>query len=272
MSLRALKWITIFLPPFLIGGFEYIRHDFMTGYLSMEAGNGYMVILTFILSYFFATWMFRTIDRTQKRLSEEQAKRAVFEERERMALELHDNIAQMLFFLNVKLKQSHMEEAKSVLVEIDSYLRQAIFNLRTSPLEGTDLKDRLHKWLTDWSKVSGIQVDQDIQLQQGYYSQTEEVQLFGIIQESFTNIRKHSSASNASIVLNTFPGEWLLTITDNGIGIENDDRMDSKYGISIMRKRANELGASFEISKLKSGGAKVLLHAQRSTVQRGSGL
>lgn len=64
-----------------------------------------MTLLTLLLSYLFGTWMFGRIQSMNVKLAEEQAKRAVYEERERLAQELHDNIAQILFFMNVQLKK-----------------------------------------------------------------------------------------------------------------------------------------------------------------------
>lgn len=136
LSLRTLKLFTIMPPPVLIGGFEYIRHDFLLGVLSMETGNLYITALTLLLSYLFATWMFRRIGRTNERLAAEEAKRAVYEERERLAQEPHDNIAQILFFLNVQARKGQIDEARSAVSELDHQLRQAIFNLRTVPEEG----------------------------------------------------------------------------------------------------------------------------------------
>jgi signal transduction histidine kinase len=248
MSLRTLKLFTILLPCFIIGGFEYVRHDFMTHYLSMETGNFYITLLTLCLSYIFASWMFRKIERINNRLSQEQARRAVYEERERLATELHDNLAQTLFFLNVKLKLGELEDAKAAVSEIDSSLRQAIFNLRTPPEAGTAFSDRLHKWLKEWETVTGIELSEEISLHGHAFSASEEVQLFGIVQEAFTNIRKHSGATFAAITLHVTSEGWLLHITDNGSGIEKMKGSKSQsYGIDMMQKRATELGATWEL-------------------------
>lgn len=242
MSLRTLKWLTVFLPPVVIGGFEYIRHDLLLGYVSMETGNLYIAGISLIISYLFAEWAFRRINSIHKRLGEEQSRRAVYEERERLANELHDDIAQMLFFLNVKLKQAEVDEAKSVLSDIDSYLRQAIFSLRSSPEESMELSNRIGTWLNDWCVVTGITADKDIEIQPDVFSRTEEVQLFGIIQEAFTNIRKHSGAVEASILFHASREGGILSIKDNGSGVEDDSLQSKRYGLPMMRKRASEMG------------------------------
>lgn len=108
MSYRTLKIIAILLPPLLIGGFELIRHSVLLDNLSMDVGNYLITILTLIISYVFTTWMFKNIEENNQRLTAEREMRAVYEERERLAKELHDNIAQTLFLLKVNLKKGKL--------------------------------------------------------------------------------------------------------------------------------------------------------------------
>lgn len=259
MTYRTLYWLTVLLPPLIIGGFEFIRHDFLLAYLSMETGNVYITMLTLLLSFLFATWMFRTIERMNARLVEEQARRAVYEERERLARELHDGIAQSLFFLNVKLKQGHLDDARVAVSAIDNHVRQAIFNLRSLPEEGS-LKQRLEKWLTQWSALSGVDVSHEIRVMDNFFTPAEEVQLFGIIQEAFANIRKHAQAQHAWIRLTTDePHNWVLAIEDDGVGVPPTPTETKKYGLSMMRERAKQLNAVIDIRPRMDGGTIISL-------------
>lgn len=271
MSLRTLKTLTILIPPLIIGGFEYIRHDFLLSELSMESGNLYITLLTLLLSYVFASWMFHSIGRTNERLAAEEAKRAVYEERERLAQELHDNIAQILFFLNVQLKKGQLQEARSAVAEIDHHLRQAIFNLRTPPEEAADFPARLSTWLEEWSGITGIAVEQSIRVPEAI-PPSSEVQLFAIIREAFTNVRKHSEADHAVIELGQAEteGRWILRIRDNGIGLSPEPKetaetpaaaqgssSSNRYGLFQMRKHAEALGAELTVTTMEQGGTEV---------------
>lgn len=258
MSLRTLKLFAVMIPCFIIGGFEFIRHEFLLTHLSMEAGNFYITLITLVLSYLFATWMFRSIERINRKLAQEEARRAVYEDRERLAGELHDNLAQTLFFLNVKLKQGHLEDAKAAVSEIDNSLRQAIFNLRTPPEAGSSFAVRLHKWLQDWETLTDIVLTRDISIPDHAFTSLEEVQLFGIMQEAFTNIRKHSKASHASISLQVSEGGWRLQIRDNGCGIQLNQGTTKQYGTGLMQKRALELGADLELQSDPEGNGTEL--------------
>ncbi|TCP54710.1 two-component system nitrate/nitrite sensor histidine kinase NarX [Tumebacillus sp. BK434] len=269
MTYRTLKMFSILLPTFLIGGFEYIRHDYLLDVMTMEEGNLYITILTLILSFLFATWMFRMLERMNARLAEEQAKRAVYEERERLAQELHDGIAQTLFFLNVKLKKGRLDEASAAVATIDQQVRQAIFNLRALPEEGSSLRLRLEKWLGDFTTLTGIDVTPRLGLPDDRFTATEQVQLFGIIQEAFANIRKHSGAKQVDLTLQeTATGGWQLAITDDGRGIAAPLEARQGYGLTMMQERAQKLGADFDITGTPSGGTQLLFTSCKGRLGR----
>ncbi|HJV46813.1 MAG TPA: ATP-binding protein [Bacillota bacterium] len=263
MNYQTLKLLTMIVPTVLIGGFEYIRHMFLISYLSMTTGNLYITILTFILSALFATWMFRLIEQMNEKINREQAKRAVYEERERLARELHDNIAQTLFLLNVKLKQGKLEESKSAVTEIDFQLRQAIFNLRSDPEEGGEFSIRINKWVHEWSVVTGVEVNEMGKQIDDLFSPQEEVQLFGIIQEAFTNIRKHADATEVTIRFDFTPDGWRLQIIDNGRGmVGNSEPNNHQYGLKMIRERAAKIGASIEMDNSShNGGTRLMIES-----------
>jgi two-component system nitrate/nitrite sensor histidine kinase NarX len=146
MSYRFLKLSTIFIPTLLIGGFEFLRHSVLLLHdFSMTEGNYFITILTFFVSYAFSNWMFKTIEEKNRRILSEREMRAIYEERERLAKELHDNIAQTLFLLKVYLKKGKLHDAQSLVNSIDSNVRQAIFNLRISPNEKSSFSDRVQR-------------------------------------------------------------------------------------------------------------------------------
>lgn len=280
MSLRSLKWFTILLPPFIIGSFEYIRHsEWMLRYLSMERGNLYITLLSLVVSYLVSTRLFRRIEGTNRHLAEEQTKRAVLEERERLARDLHDRIAQMLFYLNVSLKDGKVEEARSVAAEIDGHLRQAIYNLRQAPDKVRSFADHVAGWIREWRLLTGIEVDVKIDLPPDCFNEQEQIALVGIIQEAFTNIRKHAEASRVAFDLRADERQWEMRVRDNGKGSASqkwtgtgpEEAADalvpegkSKYGISIMQKRALELQATLSINTEPGQGWELVLKGKRS--------
>ena len=259
MSFRTLKIITILVPPLLIGSFELIRHSVLLYHMSMETGNYLIILLTLVVSYVFSTWMFKMIEEKNHRLATEREMRAVYEERERLAKELHDNIAQTLFLLKVNLKKGKIYEASGLVNSIDANLRQAIYNLRVNPLEMISFPKRVENWLIEWSTVSGIETNISIQITEGYFSPSEEVQLFGIIQEAFTNIRKHSEAQSAGLLLQMIPNGWEMKIEDDGKGFSKNERSLNQYGLVMLKERVEKIDAVLEFSSEKNHGTKIMV-------------
>ncbi|WP_040208227.1 sensor histidine kinase [Neobacillus jeddahensis] len=262
MSNRLLIFFTALLPTILIGGFEFFRHKTLLHRLSMETGNYLITILIFLISYAFAVWIFHIIETKNHRIADEREMRAIYEERERLAKELHDSIAQTLFLLKVNLKKRKLDEAGALINSIDTQLRQAIFNLRMNPAEDISFLKRIENWLEDWSTVSGINIDSNIQLIETCFTPAKEVQLFGIIQEAFTNIRKHSQASNVSFKFHLTENGWVLDIEDNGVGFEMTAIGLKQYGLTMVKERADRLGATCEINSQKGLGTKIIVRGK----------
>lgn len=263
MAYRTLKILTILVPTIVIGGFEFIRHTLLYPELSMKTGNYIITILTFIISTFYANWMFRTIEEQNQRISKERELRAVYEERERLAKELHDNIAQSLFLLKVDIKKGKVKEAGAILQSIDNNLRQAIFNLRLKPSEHVSFSTRIENWIEEWVTVSGMESKVEIQLENGFFLPQEEVQLFGIIQEAFANIRKHARASVANLQLRTQGDQWQLVIRDDGVGFVPDEIPPQKYGLLMLKERAAKIDGEVHVQTGEGNGTTILVKGVR---------
>jgi len=101
VSYKQIKWLILIIPTLTIGLWEYVRHDFLLPYISMELGNVLAPIIVFLVTILFLTQLFDILERNQKELERAKALQAALEEREKIARELHDGIAQSLFLINV---------------------------------------------------------------------------------------------------------------------------------------------------------------------------
>lgn len=101
MSYKQIKWLILIIPTLTIGLWEYVRHEFLLPYISMELGNVLAPIIVFLVTILFLTQLFDILERNQKELERAKALQAALEEREKIARELHDGIAQSLFLINV---------------------------------------------------------------------------------------------------------------------------------------------------------------------------
>jgi len=198
---------------------------------------------------------------------------AVAQERLRIAHEMHDGIAQVLGYVNTKvqaateyIRRNKTDEGLEQLRELaeaarEAYrdVRESIVDLRTLPGPTRSFQDVLQEYIDRWKEQTGIAtqltVDGDLTLPPGF-----ELQLVRIIQESLTNVRKHSKATAASVDVRRRDGKLLLTVTDNGAGFSQSTLSRSvfpRFGLSTMRERAESIGAAFTIESTPGSGTSV---------------
>src|SRR5205807_9405778 len=174
------------------------------------------------------------------------------QERLRIAHEMHDGIAQVLGYVNTKvqaateyIRRNKIEEGLEQLRQLaeaarEAYsdVRESIVDLRTLPGPARSFQDVLQEYIDRWQEQTGITaqlvVDPDVTLPPG-----NELQLVRIIQESLTNVRKHSRATTASVDVRRFDGKLRLAVTDNGVGFAQGTLSRGvfpRFGLSTMRE------------------------------------
>ncbi len=143
-SLRRLKWGAILLPTLFILWSETVRHRFFDD-APVWLGNLVTATVAFLGSYFFAHLMFRLIERIEAAFIARNQRLAVLEERDRIARELHDGLAQLLAAITLQSERAHASladgntQAARVAVERIAQassaayadVREAIVGLRT---------------------------------------------------------------------------------------------------------------------------------------------
>jgi signal transduction histidine kinase len=121
------------------------------------------------------------------------------------------------------------------------------------------LTDALEDFVNRWQDQSGIQgelqTDGELQL-----SPIAELQLLRIIQESLSNVRKHSGAQLARVDLRQVNEHIEVVVEDDGRGFDLASRSREgfpRFGLAIMRERAESIAASFEIDSAPQQGTRV---------------
>ena len=182
---------------------------------------------------------------------------ATADERQRLAREIHDGIAQEVASLGYVVDHmastskdpavaQGLRDLRGELSRVVADLRLSIFDLRSdvSPTSG------LGAALSDYVRQVGAKSDLTVHLTLNEaptrLSPAVEGELLRIAQEAITNARKHASAENLWVDCWTSPPEASLTVRDDGRGING--RRDDSYGISIMRERATRIDATLDIS------------------------
>lgn len=202
---------------------------------------------------------------------------AALEERDRLAREMHDHLAQGLGYLNVKasitddlLSGGRIDEAQESLLELKKVtkvvytdVREAIFNLRTAVSSGVGLLPTLQDYLAEYRAHYGVDVRLVIGDEDSAEFSTEVAsQLLCIIQEALTNVRKHAGASRACVGCRQDGDQVCISIEDDGLGFDpaqvaEEDRQC--FGLSIMRERAESVGGSLELDSQPGQGTRVVV-------------
>lgn len=202
-------------------------------------------------------------------LAEKARVTAIVEERQRLARELHDAVSQQLFAISMtatalgRTLEKDVEKAKRQVALIEemasvaqSEMRALLLHLRPVHLEGKPFAVALRELLQELSSKMPVaiqwEMDEDIRLAKGV-----EDQLFRVAQEAISNTLRHSRADRLEMKLLRRADGVRLTIRDNGVGFELDQRKQSSYGLMTMAERVNEIGGFMNIVTAPGKGTKI---------------
>jgi two-component system, NarL family, sensor kinase len=192
------------------------------------------------------------------------------EERRRFSRELHDSLGQYLAGVKMNLDMfSNSQPADRLLSEAIQLLDQSIAETRTiSHLLHPPLLDEAGfssaaKWyLEGFAQRSGIDVKMDLPEDVGRLPKPIELGLFRVLQESLTNIHRHSGSARAEVTLRLFPNQVILEVRDYGKGIprellDNFRTKGASFGVGLagMRERVRELGGQLNIQPRAPGNS-----------------
>jgi signal transduction histidine kinase len=188
------------------------------------------------------------------------------EERRRIARELHDGIGQYLAAIKmsceVALAQSKPADSTEALEDSLELLDRCTAEVRTLShllhpplLEEMGLASAVPWYVQGFTERSGIRVELDVPSQLERLPQSVEMVLFRVLQESLTNIHRHSGSKIAKIRLYIKDGWAILNIEDRGKGFHsnNGHAFNAGVGIAGMRERVREQGGELQITSSKDG-------------------
>jgi nitrate/nitrite-specific signal transduction histidine kinase len=277
MSYKQIKWIILIVPALTLTVWEYTRHHIFLDHISMELGNWLSPLIELAVSITFLLKLFSMLEATQEELNRERSRQVALKEREKIARELHDGIAQSLFLMSVKMDQLEQgqqdgEQAertkglRKTVHQVNEYVRQAISNLRY-PMDPDALPwmQFLERMVNEFSLETGIEASWDWQLSEERLSAKEKVELYASIREALLNVRKHAQAQKVWIKsMEHNDNSWSCIVEDDGVGTEGDPfRHQDRYGLKIMNERAVEMGWLLQI-KREHGKTKVEIRKEVS--------
>ncbi|PWI58364.1 histidine kinase [Sulfoacidibacillus thermotolerans] len=209
--------------------------------------------------------------------------RFTLEERERIARDLHDTVAQNLAYATMQLKllrkaQKDVPEAKDLndqLQAITEVLDDSIKELRNSLYDlnfelDTDLIDFIRDVAAKLNARTGITVETYVSEDHTPWPKRIEVQLARIVQEILTNIRKHAQATRVVIHIERVKEHLSIRIRDNGRGfiVEEAENRKGHYGLRSIKERCRLIGGQAAVESEPGKGAvwRIVISADPSQV------
>ena len=192
---------------------------------------------------------------------------ATAKERNRLARELHDSVAQTLYGLTLQAEAASRQLNAGQTKEVENYLREIresaqqtlqetrllIFELRPPILESEGLVSALQARLESVESRSGLKTQINLQ-EVGRLPNGIESGLYGISNEILNNILKHAHASVINVSLGKKAGNIFLEISDNGVGFSLDlAEQHGGLGLKGMRERAEQINADLRIISGENG-------------------
>lgn len=210
------------------------------------------------------------------RLTRENMRISLMNERQMLANQIHDSLAQTLAYAKMRLnvlsdamQHEDYPKANRYLADVEEAVDLAYADLRDLITQYRDrinprgLVPAIQELAKSFRKKANADVDflnlaQDVSL-----TPDEEIQVFHIIQESLYNIAKHARARHVVITFDLENGQYIVNVADDGVGVQkkNDESstMGKSFGLTIMRERAARLNGKLSVESRPAGGTVIRL-------------
>ncbi len=227
-----------------------------------------LAVLITLLLYALYYWRLKQVERQFNLL---------LRERNRIAREIHDTLAQGFAGVSVQLElvnrllvfpteaaKEHLNRARLLVRESLSEARRSIWELRSQEADSRDLAGRFSKLSRQVGEVSGTDVQLTIH---GIYRQLDpqvEDEVFRIGQEALANAVRHSGAQRITIDLTFTSRKLKMTVADDGRGFVSEKKSagpDGHFGLQGMRERAEQIRGELTIQSSVGSGTTVYLEA-----------
>ena len=213
-------------------------------------------------------------------LHEAEEQWTIHAERDRIARELHDSLAQVLGVIHLQLRslEARAKDEASLGIadelsaladtadEAYSDVREAILGLRETVREDDGLEGSLREYLRKYSRQTGILATLTCEGDtRRALSPRSEVQLLRVVQEALTNTRKHAKASRVTVRIDCTNGGTTLAIEDDGVGFDLTtvvSSMEGGFGLASMRERVEQVGGRLDVHTAPNAGTTIVVRLE----------
>jgi signal transduction histidine kinase len=247
---------------------------------------GPSMLVSLLFSLLLGTWIARVIEQSQERaelidqleaarseLADADHARGVMAERERLAREIHDTLAQgftsivMLAQAAAAALPARPGQVGGQLATIEDVARENLAEARAlvsayTPvaLDGSTLADAVRRLVERFGRETGLQVALEIGAGVAQLSRSQEVVALRAVQEALTNVRRHARAQRVSVrLVAEAPGGGIrVEVGDDGVGFgPAPDAAEGGFGLAGIRGRVSEVGGQLEVASSPGTGTRV---------------
>ncbi|MBX5467438.1 MAG: sensor histidine kinase [Firmicutes bacterium] len=269
-----LKWLTTAGPTAFVTVAEVVRFVFLRRWLPPAEVSLVAILVTLVGAAAFSSFVFGIVERMERERTAYKEAMLALKERERLAREMHDGLAQNLAAINLKvhrlshlLAQRDLEAMAEELVAVQaavnlSYteVRQSLYDLKAGQRLAEGFWTALEKQAEEFHRQTGVAVRvEPLPDRQEPWNEMAAVQMLRIVQECLANVRRHAEAHQVRIWGTIQNGEFRLTVADDGKGFEPGQERDRghHFGLSIMQERAESVGGRVVVQSTVGKGTEV---------------
>ncbi|GAA4627969.1 sensor histidine kinase [Actinoallomurus vinaceus] len=261
-----------------VGGFKNLNASTVPVYLIFVAATSAVALALLVLELRRRTALDRLAEANARReaaLEENaglhaqllaQAREAgVLDERQRMAREIHDTLAQGFTGIIAQLEAArqnpvewrrYADQAQTLARENLAEARRSVEALRPPHLDEARLPEAIAGMSERWSRTSGVPVGVETAGEPQPMIPEVEVALFRVAQEALTNVAKHAGASRVGLTLTYLDDVVLLDVRDDGVGFDPAVN-DGGFGLTSMRQRLLRVAGRLEIESSPGEGTAI---------------
>jgi signal transduction histidine kinase len=221
--------------------------------------------------------MIEELEAARSDLAKAERQAGMLEERQRLAGEIHDTLAQSFTSVVMHLEAAeqsldgdppaarrHIDQARQTARQGVSEARRFLWALRPDVVTRELLAQALQRIGQRWSEESGIRFHLETTGAGRPLPAPTEATFLRAAQEALSNARKYSHASQVTLTLTYMDDETILDVQDNGVGFDPAQAalgsgMDHGYGLAALRERAAQLGGSLDVESALGEGATVVI-------------
>lgn len=214
------------------------------------------------------------LEATQAELAAAERRAGILEERQRLARDIHDTLAQGFISIVMHLEaadqalagdrdtlQKHLDRARETARSSLEQARQVVHALRPQSLDQRSLPDAIERTAARWQEETGIPLTTTTTGHPIPLHPDIEVTLLRAAQEALANVRKHAQATAVQLTLSYIDDVVVLDVQDNGVAFAGaaESPLSGGYGLQAMRERAEQCGGSVTVESEPGEGTTVVV-------------